>query len=74
MYYLFGILCVCALGVVPLSASAQAGEAHTAPEPNLEKDPTEVGEKPKMSQDAANHLTDKRLSHPSPPNPAHANP
>jgi len=36
--YVFGFLCVCALvGTLPLSASGQASEADTTPEPNLEE-------------------------------------
>ncbi len=41
MRYLFGLLCVCALGVVPQSASAQAGEADTTSEPNLQEPSSE---------------------------------
>jgi hypothetical protein len=37
MRYLFGLLCVCALVALPLSASAQAGEAATASEENLQE-------------------------------------
>jgi hypothetical protein len=38
MRYLFGFLCVCVLvGTLPLSASGQASEADTTPEPNLEE-------------------------------------
>ena len=38
MRYLFGFLCVCALvGNLPLSASAQTGEAATTSEPNLQE-------------------------------------
>ena len=38
MRYVFGFLCVCALvGTLPLSASGQASEADTTPEPNLEE-------------------------------------
>jgi hypothetical protein len=38
MRYLFGFLCVCALvGNLPLSASGQASEADTTPEPNLQE-------------------------------------
>lgn len=39
MRYLFAFLCVCALGAVPLpqSVNAQAGEAATTPDPNLQE-------------------------------------
>ena len=38
MRYVFGFLCVCVLvGTLPLSASGQASEADTTPEPNLEE-------------------------------------
>jgi hypothetical protein len=38
MRYLFGFLCVCAVvGTLPLNASAQAGEADTTSEPNLQE-------------------------------------
>ena len=37
MRYLFGFLCVCALGVVPLSASAQGGEEGATFEQNLQE-------------------------------------
>jgi len=37
MRYFVGFLFVCALGLVPLSASAQAGEEGTATEPNLQE-------------------------------------
>ena len=37
MRYLFGFLCVCALGVVPLSTNAQAGEPGETTEPNLQE-------------------------------------
>ena len=37
MRYSFGFLCVCALGLVPLTASAQTGEAATTSEPNLQE-------------------------------------
>ena len=41
MRYLFGFLCVCVLGVVPLSASAQAGEEGTTSEQNLQEPASE---------------------------------
>jgi len=43
MRYLFGFLCVCVLGVMPLplSASAQAGEEGTTSEPNLQEPSSE---------------------------------
>jgi len=43
MRYLFGFLCVCALGVVPLpqSARAQAGQEGTTSEPNLREPSSE---------------------------------
>jgi hypothetical protein len=37
MRYLFGFLCVCALGLVPLSVSAQDAEEGATSEPNLQE-------------------------------------
>lgn len=37
MRYLFGFLCVCALGLVPLSVSAQDAEKGATSEPNLQE-------------------------------------
>ena len=37
MRYLFGSLCICALGLVPLSAGAQAGKEGTSAEPSAEE-------------------------------------